>query len=237
MLTMRGDRIYAREGFSSIRLGELAACADLRTLPVEDINRDGDEEGQTSQDGTRPLQVELLADVAVHERRVHGRNARQEITRETVAARCRCRIDALAMAIRQAKISGAIQGVYSGPMDVHAKPKRPIVSSGARKSSSSSRRRSGRRSIALLLPDVPLAGETREEDCIRQQITDDDGNESQPGGDGAEVPLRKNRVERLNTGKNQSIKESRQKRQEQHDWVTDEHLKGSPPDAQELFRI
>ena len=33
------------------RLGELGALSDLRTFPVEDVDRDGEEEAQTGQDG------------------------------------------------------------------------------------------------------------------------------------------------------------------------------------------
>ena len=47
------------------RLGELGALADGRALPIEDVDGDGDDEGQAGQNGARVLEVKGRADVGV----------------------------------------------------------------------------------------------------------------------------------------------------------------------------
>ena len=66
-------------------LSKLTPGTNRRALPVEDVNRNQDQETNQSQERTRPLQTVLVAHVLVHGRRVHGRDTGKEITRESIA--------------------------------------------------------------------------------------------------------------------------------------------------------
>ena len=76
------------------RLGELAAVADDGALPVEHVDGHDDDDTQPRQNGARVLD-RVAVDVGVHGGGVHGRDTRQEITRERVAAAGRRRVDAV----------------------------------------------------------------------------------------------------------------------------------------------
>lgn len=67
-------------------LSKFTTRPDLWTLPIEYVDGNGHENGQTGKNGTRPLQVELATDVAVHWSRVHGRQPCEKITSKAVAS-------------------------------------------------------------------------------------------------------------------------------------------------------
>src|SRR4051794_1512198 len=51
---------------------ELAPCANLRSLPIEDVDGKHDKTGKTGKDRTSILNLELVANVLVHRRRIHS---------------------------------------------------------------------------------------------------------------------------------------------------------------------
>lgn len=66
-------------------LCEFASFANLRSLPVEEVDRHDNDTRQAAQHGTRVLDMPLVADVVVHRRGIHRRDTSQKITSKGVA--------------------------------------------------------------------------------------------------------------------------------------------------------
>lgn len=230
-------------------LRELAAGPDARTHPVEDVDRDGDEDGQDPEDGAGPLEVELAANVAVHGGGIHGRQTSQQVTGEPVATGGGSRVDAVGRhhvvngshvnaVVRNGNQEGEDQGYDPmGILGTHGCPGEPKQTNRLQRRDKQQEQQTSLRlagGVALTLTDQFLAANVWQEDGVGYSVTDDDGDEAEPSLQRIEAPLLEDQRERLDAREDQGIRKPRQQRQEQHDGLEDEHLKGAAPDAQDL---
>ncbi|KAI6766073.1 hypothetical protein HG530_007143 [Fusarium avenaceum] len=117
-----------------------------------------------------------------------------------------------------AKIIEPIQ-CMGGPWIVHANPMRPIGKQGAR--------------VILTLLDVLL--DSRDEHQPSQKISDTNGAEGKANLNSVKVPLAIDQSKGLDEHEDQSVGETRKKRQDQNDRLGEEHLEGTGPCDEDLL--
>ncbi len=90
--------------------------------------------------------------------------------------------------------------------------------------------------VGIVAPLFHIAANEREPRDPGNEITDQNRNEGQTLLPGVEAPLAIHQRQRLNEHENQSITETTQERQSQHNGLSEEHAEGTNPGDQELTR-
>lgn len=80
-----------------------------------------------------------------------------------------------------------------------------------------------------------VAPDGRNEQCPCDDISDTNGKECETDLESLEVPLIVDQCERLDEHKNQSVGETREKRQDEDNGLGKEHLEGTNPGDHDLF--
>ena len=226
--------------------GELALLTDLRSLPVEDIDRSHNKTGETSQDGACILNLPLVTNIGVHGCRVHSRNTGQKITSESVTTGRRGGVNTIGSdhvinggkvdrVIGDTNTSGENHG--SNPMDIArvaercpSKAKQTDRFKGRKEQQPLKTTLRGNSCITVFETKLLVSEEPWEVGEVGDEIGGVDGNNGPSLRKGTEAPsLLVHEGETLQEGEDQSIGETGQKRQAQHDGLTQKHVEGSCP--------
>ncbi len=229
-------------------LGKLAPLPDLGALPVEDVDGDGDQDGQEGQDGGRPLQPVPVADVLVHGGGVHGGDARQQVAGEAVAAGGRRGI----RTVRRDHVvdRGLVDGVVGDadqagederrdPGDVGRAERGPGEAEEADCQARGEVEEPvetafGLEGARVSAEDLPVAVHEGEEGEVGDDVADDEGAECQARGDDGEVPLREDWGEGVEEDEDQGVAEAGEEGETEHDWFAHKHLERPDPDCQDF---
>lgn len=204
-------------------LSKLAPLPDRRSLPVEDVDRDRDQDCQEGQDGRGPLELEPVADVLVHGCRVHSRDTGEEVPSETVATRGRGRV-------RTVRRNHVVDGGHVDCVVGHSDQGRedegrdPVHGRGAEggpgetEEADCEARSQEQEPVEtvfrlqevwpLCLAHLLVLPEEREEREVRKDVADQDRVEGLARGDGAKVPLGEDRCEGIEEGEDQRVAET-----------------------------